>query len=141
MTEIEKLKARAALWQQKADQLVKSVTATATFKADYLKAKGESLFELESVRAAARADKWLDKHQPEKADAAISAGNAAALAKVARWNARADTLIAKETQAAELQARLWRDRAFGLVKEAARLEDEVRAAQERAWQEEVKDNR
>lgn len=122
MNEIENLKSRAALWSQKADRVLSSAKAKAELKAGQLQAKADMLFEQESTKGANKADKWLEKGRPDRAEMATVLGNSLAFAKAQRWQARAEQLLAREKETAELQAQLLRERAAELLACAADLE-------------------
>lgn len=138
---IEKLKQRAALWRQKAEQLLVAARTKAEFQAAALSAKADALMASEEQRAAERAVRWQEKGKPDKAEQILEAGSRIGLAKSARWNLRADEVRVMAAQAAEMRAGLLRAKAAALEAEAAAEEARVLKAQQDAWNEETRNNR
>jgi hypothetical protein len=138
---IEKLKQRAALWRQKAEQIISSSRTKAEFQAAGLSAKADLLMANEEQRASERADKWQQKGNPDKAEQLLEAGSRIGLAKSTRWNCRADAVLVMAAQAAEMRAGLLRDKAAALEAEAAAEEARVQKAQQDAFNEETRNSR
>jgi hypothetical protein len=135
---IEKLKQRAALWRQKADQHVASAEAKAEVQSNCLIAKAEELRAQTEARFHIRVNKWEDAEKIQKIN---EEGDRAVSEIYQRWTGRARALQVNILKAAELQAGLWRAKAAALEAEAVAEETRVQKIQQEAWAEETRNNR
>lgn len=138
---IEKLKERAQLWRQKADQLISSAMIKAEYQAESLSAKGDMLQEQEEAKGAERSDMWRERNKPFKAEAVLAKSIADGRAKNNQWKLRAEVLLLKAKESSEIRARLLREKADALDREVAHEEARVQRAQQDAFNEETRNNR